>query len=111
MLALLRGSSCSCPMVRRIVKSKIEEYFHGTLGISTSRIREEFKRYLGQFVENINLYSTHSIKSGTATNPGCRNISGELLERHAGWRCTTSKQRYIKYFSNDLLQVSKALGV
>ena len=59
MLALLRGSSCSCPMVRRIVKSKIEEYFHGTLGISTSRIREEFKRYLGQFEENINLYSTH----------------------------------------------------
>ena len=51
------------------------------------------------------------IKSGAATNPGCRNISWELLDRHTGWRRATFKQRYIKYSSNDLLQVSKALGV
>ena len=111
LLDLLKGSDPSSPLIRRIVKGKGKEYFHATQGISKSWIRQEFKKYLSPLVEDIKAFSMHSIKSGAASNPGCRNISNDLLDRHAGWRCQSSKYRYIQYSTNDLLKVTKALGI
>ena len=39
---------------------------------------------------------------------GCRGLSGNLIDKHARWKKSQSKQRYIKYSEDDLLSVSKS---
>ena len=98
-------------MVRRIIKSKSCERFHEELGVSYSTIKDEFKKFLGDFVDNIDKFDLHSLKSGAASNPGCRSLSGDLIDKHAGWRSSSSKNRYIKYNKNDLLIITESLGL
>ena len=69
------SSESSSPLVRRIVKSKSKEYFHVCKGISDTTLREEFRKYAKPFVDDIARYGTHSIKSGAASNPACRDIT------------------------------------
>ena len=90
MLQLLTSSNPEFPVIRRIVKSRSREYFHSSKGISYSTIREEFKKHIRPFVDDISCLSTHSIKAGAASNSGCRKISGDLLDKHAGWKCAAS---------------------
>ncbi|XP_015749795.1 PREDICTED: uncharacterized protein LOC107329637 [Acropora digitifera] len=101
----------SSPLVRRIVKSKSKEYFHVSKGISYTTLREEFRKYVKPFVNDIAKYGTHSIKSGAASNPACKNISADLLDMHAGWKCATSKHRHIKRSVNDRLKVSRSIAL
>ena len=87
------STESSYPLVGRIVKSKIKEYFHATKGVSYTTLREELRKYVKPFVDDIASYGTHSIKSGAASNPACRSISADLLNMHAGWKCAISKNR------------------
>ena len=43
LIKLLAQSSSAFPLVRRIVKARSKEYFHSSLGVSVSTLREEFK--------------------------------------------------------------------
>ena len=90
------------PIVRRIVKSKSKDYFHKSKGISFITIRDEFKKHISPFVDDIASYGTHIIKSGTASISARRKINEELLDNHAGWKCASTKRRYIKYTAEDL---------
>ena len=111
-LALLpNNANKNVPMVRRIIKSKSGEKFHDQKGVSYSTIKDQFRKYLNPFVGNVKEFSLHSLKSGAASNQGCRTLDDKLLDRHAGWRNPASKNRYIKYSTNDLLQVSVSLGL
>ena len=92
-IKLLSQSNPSFPLVRRIVKSKSGEYFHASKGVSISTLREEFKKYIQPFVDDVSKYGRHSMRSGAASNPACRRIPGDLLDMHAGWRCPSSKNR------------------
>ena len=78
------SSESHSPLVRRIVKSRSKEYFHATKGVSYTTLREEFRKYVKPFVDDIASYGTHSIKSGAASNPACKSISADLL----AWTCT-----------------------
>jgi integrase len=92
LLALLPGKAPDAPLIRRIIKTKHVEKFHESKGVSYSTIRDEFKKFLTPLVENINEFGLHSIKSGAASNPGCRSINAELLDKHAGWKCASPTQ-------------------
>ena len=46
-----------------------KEYFHATKDISYMMRREEFRKYVKPFVDDIASYGTHSVKSGAASNP------------------------------------------
>ena len=105
----LAQSSKSFPLVRRIVKSKAGECFDASRGVSVSTLRKEFKKFIEPFVDDISKYGMHSMRSGTACNPACRRLPGDLLDMHAGWRCPSSKNRYNKHTVKDRLIVSKAL--
>ena len=105
------SSESSSPLVRRIVKSKSKEYFHVSKGISYTTLREEFRKYVKPFVNDIAKYGTQSIKSGAASNPACKNTSADLLDMHAGWKCATSKHRYIKRSVNGRLKVSRSIAL
>ena len=112
LLKLLPSSSeSSAPLVRRIVKSKSKEYFHATKGVSYTTLREEFRKYFRPFVDDIANCGTHSIKSGAASNPACRRVSGDLLDMHAGWKCASTKSRYIKHTVSDRLKVAKSIAL
>lgn len=108
-IQVLSQSNSSLPLVRRIVKSKSGEYFHASKGVSNSTLREEFKKYIRPFVNYVSKYGTHNMRSGAASNAACRRIPGDLLDMHAGWRCPSSKNRYIKHTIKDRLSVSKSL--
>ena len=61
------------------------------MSVSVSTLREEFKKHIKPFVSDISKYSTHSMKSGAASNPACRKIASDLLDIHTGWRCESTK--------------------
>ena len=88
-----------------------KEYFHSSLDVSVSTLREEFKKHIKPFVSDISKYGIHSIKSGAASNPACRKIAGDLLDIHADWRCESTKHRYIKHGLSERLAVSKELSI
>ena len=48
---LPQSSPSSCPLVRRIIKSKSREYFHASIGVCSSTLREEFKKFIEPFVD------------------------------------------------------------
>ena len=81
------------------------------MGVSVSTLREEFKKHIKPFANNISKYGTHSMKSDAASNPACRKIAGDLLDIHAGWRCESNKHRYIKHGLSKRLAVSKELSI
>ena len=105
------SSESSSPLVRRIVKSKSKEYFHVSKGVSYTTLREQFRKHVKPFVDDIAKYGTHSIKSGAASNPACRSVSADLLDMHAGWRCANSKNRYIKHTVSDRLKVARSIAL
>ena len=80
-------------------------------GVSYSTIRDEFRKYLGQVVPNTRIFGLHSLKSAAVPNPGCRLLNTYMLDRPAGRNNPASKNRYIEYSVNDLLQVIKSLGL
>ena len=111
LIKLLPQSSSAFPFVLRIVKAKSKEYFHRSLGVSVSTLREEFKKHIKPFVSNISKYGTHSMKSGAPSNPASRKIAGDLLDIHAGWWCESTKHRDIKHGLSERLAVSKELSI
>ena len=105
------SSESSSPLVRRIVKSKSKEYLHVSKGVSYTTLGEGFRKYVKPFVDDIARYGMHSIKSGAALNPACRNVSADMLGMHAGWKRANSKSRYIKYTVNDRLKVARSIAL
>ena len=82
---MLPDAKHSCfTVLRGIVSTKKDSYFHKSLGISYTTIRDEFRKYLSPFVENVDDYRLHSLKSGGASNDGYKPIDPELKDRHAG---------------------------
>lgn len=67
--------------------------------------REEFRKYVKLFVNDIVKYGMYSIKFGVVLNFVCKNIFVDLLDMYVGWKCVILKYRYIKCFVNDCLKV------
>lgn len=86
------GSSPKAPLIRRILKSKSNEYFHRSKGVVYSTIRNEFKKYVKPFVEDIDRFCTHSMRSGSAIKAAW-HVSSDLLDLHVGWRSSFSKKK------------------
>ena len=98
---MLLSGTTQWPALRLVLLAKSKEYFHSSLGVSVSTLREEFKKHIKPFVSDISKYDTHSMKSGAASNPACRKTAGDLLDIHAGWRCESTNHRYIKHGLNE----------
>lgn len=110
LMELLPSSSVvRSPLVKRIIKSKRKERCHDPKGVSYTTSKSEFHKYVSPFEKDINIFGTHSIKPGAASNPSCHNITSNLLDKHTGCKCPLSKLHYIKYTEKDLRGVSAAL--
>lgn len=79
--------------------------------LSYSRMRELFIEAFKPFVPNIKQYGLHSLRSGGASISANLGIPDRLFKRHGRWRSETAKDGYVKDSLNDLLKVSKNLGL
>ena len=79
--------------------------------ISYSRVREIFRETVRNFVDEPANYGTHSLKKGGATVSCAAGVSGEVLDKHAGWRSAKSKGSYIQYSTEDKLRVARAINL
>jgi len=79
--------------------------------ISYSRVREIFRETISIFVKDCNGFGTHSLKKGGATVSCAAGISGEFLDRHAGWKSDKSKHSYISFSTDVKLKVSRAINL
>ena len=112
LLVLLASPKESCsPVLRRIVRTKNGAYFHKSLGISYSTIRDEFKKYVSPFVNDPSDYCFHSLKSGGASNDSYKLSDPELKDRHAGWKNPCTKRRYTKRSHSEMLEVTRSMGI
>ena len=55
-----------------------------TLLVSITTLRDDFKKHIELFVDDVSKFGMHSIKSGAASNPAYGRIPGDLLDIHAG---------------------------
>ena len=93
------ASSLECLALKKLVPDLLELQLNARAPNTVRKYRAGWSRW-------------HAwASSGAASNPGCRKIASDLLDKHAGWKCSSSKLRYIKYSVEDLLGVSRALGI
>ena len=79
--------------------------------LSYSRMRELFIEAFKPFVHSIKQYGLHSLRSGGASVCANVGLPDRLFKRHGVWHSETAKDCYVKDSIDDLLKVSKNLGV
>ena len=99
------------PLFRGITKTKKGEKLRNSGGLSYTRTRE---LVLGQFKElgmDTKRLGLHSLRAGGATAAANAGIQDRLFKRHGRWRSETAKDGYIRESQEDLLSVSRSLGI
>ena len=97
------------PIVRRVVNSKKREKFHEYAGICYSTALDSMRKFLAPLVGEVKEFATHSMKSGGASNEGFKSADPELKDRHAGWKNPSTKLRYQKRSTEELLEITKRM--
>ena len=75
--------------------------------IGYSRVREIFRATLSLFVEDCHNYGTDSLRRGGASATSAAGISGELLDKYAGWKSVKSKNSCTSTCDGDRLDKLK----
>ena len=79
--------------------------------LSYTRVRETLLEALKKTGVNTKEYGTHSLRSGGATAAANAGIPDRLFKRHGRWRSESAKDGYVKDNTEQLLRVSKSLGL
>lgn len=74
-------------------------------------MREIFLRALSEVGEEPRKFGLHSLRSGGATAAASADIPDRLFKAHGRWRSETAKDGYVKDNINNILSVSKNLGL
>ena len=81
-------------------------------GISYSRARDILRNGLRQYLGEKFNFGTHSLRAGGATHASnSATVTDAALDKHAGWKSSKSKYRYIKDSEETSLIVSRNLGL
>lgn len=79
--------------------------------LSYTSMREIFLRALSKVGEEPRKFGLHSLRSGGATAAANADIPDRLFKAHGRWRSKTAKDGYGKDNINNILSVSKNLGL
>ena len=66
---------------------------------------------LGAFFEDLRKLGTRSLRSGGASDPGCKDLSNMAVQSHGGWKSVQSKNKYIQPSAHMQFEVSKNLSI
>ena len=81
------------------------------MGISYSRIREIFKRYILEITTTPENFGLHSLRSGGASAAANNVISDRLISKKGRWSSEKERNGYIKDSVVKRLTVSNTLGL
>ena len=91
LLQMLPDNGASCyPVICIIQNKKGIQRFHQSRGISYTTARDIIKTNLGVFFEDLRKLKTHSLQSGGASDPGCKDLSDMAVQSHGGWKSVQS---------------------
>ncbi|XP_072018864.1 integrase/recombinase xerD homolog [Amphiura filiformis] len=76
-----------------------------------SRCRELFKEALDSVGVDAKKFSLHSLRAGGATAAASVGVPDRLFKKHGRWKSEGSKDGYVKESLDNLLSVSKQLGL
>lgn len=129
-IAIARTGTCLCPVgnlekLLRWAQLKDSDYVFCNLtrskngyvvrkqkkAMSYSNFRDEFKRVISPYVEDINKYCLHSLRSGGASCAANNGVKDRMFKRHGRWLSDSAKDGYVKDKLQDLLTVSLSLGL
>ena len=79
--------------------------------MSYSTFRDEFIRVFKPFVDDINKYCLHSLRSGGATSAANNGVKDRMFKRHGRWLSDSAKDGYVKDSLKERLSVSLSLGL
>ena len=98
-------------LLPRLAKTRSGHIAIKNRGISDSTMRELFKKSLVGIVENIDDYSTHSLRSGGASTAANNGISDRRISKQGRWKSDRGRNTYIKDNLKNRLQITKSLGL
>ena len=78
----LQSSDTEYLLDGRVVKAKSREYFNSSKEVSLTTLRDDFKKDIEPFVNDVFKFGTHNIKSGAASNHAYGSIPGDILDIH-----------------------------
>ena len=76
-----------------------------------SRCREIFKEALTKIGVDAKDFGLHSLRAGGATAAAQLGVPDRLFKKHGRWRSEGAKDGYVKEYVQDMLTVSKGLGL
>ena len=96
------------PILRRVTTCRRkQDYLRGAM--SYRRARELVSQTLSRVGISPEGFGTHSLRAGGATAAARAHVPDRLIQRHGGWLCPGSKDKYINDSLNDALSVSRAV--
>ena len=97
---------------RGIVKSKqSQRLWKANAPISYSSIREHFVLTLKNIGLDSSLYGLHSLRSGGASAAANMGVEDRLIQKHGRWKTVGIKNKYISEDIDNLLFISRNLGL
>ena len=79
--------------------------------LSYTRVREILLTALKGIGLDVKLFGTHSLRSGGATEAANAGVPDRLFKKHGRWRSESAKDGYVKDNVQQLLRVSRSLGL
>ena len=79
--------------------------------LSYTRVREVLLEALTAIGLEARAFGTHSLRAGGATEAANAGIPDRLFKKHGRWKSDSAKDGYVKDNVNQLLRVSKSLGL
>ena len=96
------------PLFGRIISAPVTgDYLTGRM--SDTRARELFLALIEKADISPEGFGLHSLRSGGATAAANAGVQDRLLQRHGGWKCSSSQNCYIQESLTDLMSVSRSI--
>jgi integrase len=132
LLHIAKTATCNCPvemLMKYLCVSKMDQestgfifkslqqykgnlrLVHSDKPLTYTRTRELVKQQFIGIGLDSSLYSLHSLRSGGASAAARNNIPDRLFQRHGRWLTDSVKNSYVDESLDNLLMVSKNLGL
>ena len=98
-------------LFRGITVTKAGEKLRKVGSLSYTSLRELLLKKLGELGYDKSQFSPHSLRAGGATCAANAGVQDRLFKRHGRWLSDTAKDGYVKDSKDNMLSVTRKLGL